>query len=182
MTKSTASIAEVLFGPLDKKTTLDDDKLRPVLLDQYKVYVEMADRISARRQIANTYALSINSALIALVGYLASQKGAASLTDGGLFWTVAIAGMVLNYVWYRMIRSYSDLNTAKFLVIHEIEKRLVISPYDAEWEAVGRGNDKSLYLPFTHIEKWIPWVFFGLHTAVFAKMFPYEFWKYFFSP
>jgi hypothetical protein len=40
-------------------------------------------------------------------------------------------------MWYRLVRSYKDLNSAKFKVIHEIEKSLPISPYDAEWEAVG---------------------------------------------
>ena len=40
------------------------------LLEQYKLYVEMADRISARRQTANSFFLSINTAIIALISYL----------------------------------------------------------------------------------------------------------------
>ncbi len=91
----------------------------------------------------------------------------------GFFWPVAVAGLILNFVWYRMVRSYRDLNTAKYLVIHEIEKRLVISPYDAEWEAVGRGEDRKLYLPFTHIEIWIPWIFFALHVLILARSIPW---------
>ena len=140
-------------------------------MEQYKLYVEMADRISGRRQHANTFALSINTALIAFIGYVQTQDG--TLLKEGLFWTVAVAGLLLNWVWYRMVRSYRDLNTAKFLVIHDIEKRLVICPYDAEWEAVGRGQDRNLYLPFTHIEIWIPWIFFVLHFFILLRTIPF---------
>ena len=171
MGDQTNRIMEKLFNPIDSHETLDDEKLRSVLLDQYKLYVEMADRISARRQNANTFALSINTALIALVGYAQAQDS--MVLKEGFFWYVAVAGLILNFVWYRMVRSYRDLNTAKYLVIHEIEKRLVISPYDAEWEAVGRGKDRKLYLPFTHIEIWIPWIFFALHALILARAIPW---------
>ena len=172
MAEQTNQILEKLFSPIDSRGTLDDEKLRGVLLDQFKLYVEMADRISARRQNANTFALTVNTALIALVGYVQTQDSA--VLKEGFFWAVAVAGLILNWVWYRMVRSYRDLNTAKYLVIHEIEKRLVISPYDAEWEAVGRGKDRSLYLPFTHIEIWIPWIFFVLHTVVLIRSIPWN--------
>lgn len=172
MGDQTNQIRQKLFSPIDSRGTLDDDKLRGVLLDQYKLYVEMADRISARRQNANTFALSINTALIALIGY--SQTQDTTILKDGVFWATATAGLILNFVWYRMIRSYRDLNTAKFLVIHEIERRLVISPYDAEWEAVGRGKDRNLYLPFTHIEIWIPWLFFALHTLILIRSIPWR--------
>jgi len=171
MGDQTSQIKQKLFSPVDSQGTLDDEKLRGVLLDQYKLYVEMADRISARRQNANTFALSVNTALIALVGYVQAQDS--MILKEGFFWPVAVAGLILNFVWYRMVRSYRDLNTAKYLVIHEIEKRLVISPYDAEWEAVGRGEDRKLYLPFTHIEIWIPWIFFALHVLILARSIPW---------
>lgn len=165
-------VAAKLFSPIDSRGTLDDEKLRGTLLDQYKLYVEMADRVSARRQHANTFALSINTALIALVGYVQSLDSA--VLKEGFFWAIALAGLVLNFVWYRLVRSYRDLNTAKFVVIHHIEKRLVISPYDAEWEAVGQGKDRKRYLPFTHIEIWIPWIFFGIHTLILIRSIPWE--------
>ena len=44
------------------------------LLDQYKLYVEMADRISQRRTTADSYFLSVNSAILASVGYLTEKK------------------------------------------------------------------------------------------------------------
>ena len=68
---------------------------------------------------------------------------------------------------------YRNLNTAKFLVIHKIEKRLPISPYEAEWEAMGRGKNKRLYRPLSHIEQGVPYVFMALHAFVLIRTFPW---------
>lgn len=135
------------------------------LLDQYKLYVEMADRISSRRATANSYFLSVNTAMLAFVGYLTSKDATTDL------WLLAAAGITLSYLWHALIMSYSNLNTAKWLVVHQIEKRLPISPYDAEWEAMGRGENPKLYKPITHIERGVPYVFMSLHFIVFAKSF-----------
>lgn len=138
---------------------------KPHLLEQYKLYVEMADRISARRQTANSFFLSVNTAIIALIGYI----NFASKTTTNFYWLVSLAGMVLCYMWYRLIRSYKGLNSAKFKVIHEIEQKLPFAPYDTEWDKAGRGKDPKLYLPCTHIEMVIPWVFFAIHVVVFLE-------------
>lgn len=135
------------------------------ILELYKLYVEMADRISSRRQTANSFFLTINSAIVALVGYvnLASDQNAAAFLFYAL---VAIAGMMLAYLWYRLVLSYKQLNSGKFKVIHAIESMLPLRLYDAEWTALGRGKDPNLYKPFTHIEILVPWVFFFIHAIV----------------
>lgn len=73
------------------------------------------------------------------------------------------------FTWYRLLRSYKDLNSAKFKVIHEIEAQLPLAPYDMEWEKVGKGQNSKLYLPFTHVEVLIPWVFLAIRVFVFLK-------------
>jgi hypothetical protein len=137
------------------------------LLDQYKLYVEMADRISQRRTTANNYFLTVNSAILGFVGYLTSKESTEWL------WLLAVAGCALSFLWFSIIISHKKLNTAKWLVVHEIEKRLPMSPYDAEWEAVERGKNRRLYWPLSHVESFVPWVFLFLHVVVVAKTFPW---------
>src|SRR5690349_5977744 len=74
------------------------------LLEQYKLCVEMADKISERRQSANSYFLSVNTALLAFVGYVTTKE------TGEYLWLLGIAGVALSYLWYRLVRSYRDLN------------------------------------------------------------------------
>lgn len=138
------------------------------LLDQYKLYVEMADRISQRRAAANTYFLSVNSAILAFVGYLTSKDSTENM------WMLAVAGIALCWLWKSLITSYRNLNTAKFKIIHEIEKRLPISPYESEWLYMGEGLDPKLYKPISHIEGGVPWVFIALHIVVIVMTFPWQ--------
>ena len=144
-----------------------NDKWHSHLLDQYKLYVEMADRISQRRTTANSYFLTVNSAILAFVGYLNSKSSDEYL------WLLGFSGMTLCVLWRTGLASYRNLNTAKWKVVHEIEKRLPISPYDAEWDYVQRGENAKLYRPISHVEGGVPWVFLVLHCVVFVKAFPW---------
>jgi hypothetical protein len=144
-----------------------NDRLQSHLLEQYRLYVEMADRISNRRQAANSYFLTVNTALLSFVGYITTKD------TSDYLWLLSVVGVSLCYLWYCLIRSYRNLNSAKFNVIHEIEKRLPISPYDAEWEAMERGKNSKLYKPVTHIETGVPWIFVTLHLFVFFRTFPW---------
>jgi hypothetical protein len=133
------------------------------MLEQYKKYLDMSDKISDRRSTANTFFLTVNTGLISAFGIvnLTGQK-----TSNFLLVTGSLAAILLSYSWYRLIRAYRDLSTAKFKVVHEIENHLPIRPFDAEWEAVGRGEDKRLYWPFTHIERFVPWIFILVYVVV----------------
>jgi len=134
------------------------------LLEQYKLYVEMADKISERRQAANTFFISMCSALLAALGITWPTNAVIARTPW--FVMVSIVGMVLCLAWYRLIKSYRDLNSAKFRVVGRIESFLPLRPYRAEWELVGEGKASSLYLPFTHIETRIPFFFLALFLVV----------------
>lgn len=143
------------------------EKFRDHCLEIYKIYVGSADKISERRQIANSFFLSINTAIVGLISYL--QAGSNEKTFLGFYLLVSIAGMFICYMWYRLILSYKQINSGKFKIIHQIEEQLPLSPYGAEWEILGQGEDPKKYLPFTYIEILVPWVFFGLHAVLFVK-------------
>ena len=144
------------------------DNYKSHYFEIYKLYVEMADRISSRRQTANSFFLSINTAVIAYTSYF--HTGLPKDEKDSFYWIVSLAGIILSYMWYRLIRSYKNLNSGKFKVIHSIEENLPLSPYDAEWEALGKGKDSKLYRPFTNIEMFVPWIFLILHFAVLLRI------------
>jgi len=146
-------VSENEYGPL----------YRDHVLDIYKLYLGMTDRISDRREKANSFFLAVNTAIIIVMskGLLGDSEGLIALSS-----LVSIAGVTICYIWHRMIRSYRQLNSAKFKVVHSIECQLPLRPFDAEWEAVGRGDDPKLYIPFTHVEKWMPTVFAAMYVVV----------------
>jgi hypothetical protein len=151
---------QVLPQALNKRSLSPEEQ--KILLDQYKLYVEMTDRISQRRQTANSYFLLLCTGLATSFSFFASYGTSTPV------WAVLIcfSGMVVSYTWHRSIRSYKDINRGKFLIIHQIEQCLPARPYVAEWDVLGKGVDRKLYLPFTHIEQKVPWVFGFLYTAL----------------
>lgn len=135
-----------------------------VMFEQYKLYLELTDKISERRQTANQFFLGMNTGLCALIGYLYSSDAGSELKT--LAWAVPIAGILLSYFWYRLVKSYRDLNGAKFDVIQAIEQRLPLSPYRAEWAALEEGKNPKVYTPFSHLEIWVPRCFIGMFAAL----------------
>jgi hypothetical protein len=136
------------------------------LFEQYKLYIESAEKISDRRQKSNEFFLALNTAILTVVGF-AIGKG-----DGFppfFYILIGSGGIIICYFWYRIVRSYKGLNGGKFDVIHMIETKLPLSLYNSEWEILGRGNDKNKYWPFSHIELNIPWIFIVFHSFVLLK-------------
>lgn len=136
--------------------------------DQYKIYLEMADRISSRRQSANLFFVTINTLLITLSSYIK----AATSTETLFYVITSLAGCLICYVWYRLILSYKNLNSAKFKVVHAIEREMPYRLFDAEWDSVGRGKDKKLYHPFTDLEIRVPLIFITIHILVLLYVLP----------
>ena len=130
------------------------------LLEQYKLLVESADRVSERRTSANNYLLTVNALLVTLYGLATSlgQNRAWQLV-------VPVAGVLVCITWLVLIRSYGCLNTAKFKVIHELEEKLPAAVFDREWVHAQRGKGEA-YRPLTHIEPYIPLVFAILYVIL----------------
>jgi hypothetical protein len=135
------------------------ERYQAAVMDQWKLYVEMADRVSSRRGLANTFFLTLNTAVFTAIGIAGKQNPHVSpwLLMFALF---AVLGECV--AWWWIVRSYRQLNSAKFKVVGALEERLPSSPFwSAEWVALGEGRDWRKYLPLTHLEQWIP-VLFGL--------------------
>jgi hypothetical protein len=129
----------------------------PRLIEQYKMYVEMADRVSARRADTNKFYISLLTALLAIL-LLVVEKNIFSSLQSLVFLAIALLGAALCFVWVINIRSYSQLNTGKFAVIHDMEKQLPYACYDREWDILGRGEDRKKYFQLTRIEQYVPFL------------------------
>ena len=133
------------------------------LFEQYKLYVEMADRVSARRMLANSFFVSVHTALItAFVVLLKDGLLPKSLVGLAPF----LAVLMLCFIWWNIISSYKNLNSAKFKLIGEVEGRLPISLFEEEWELLGKGQDGNKYKPLSHLENWVPICFAILYIAL----------------
>ncbi len=148
--------------------TYGDQYARHVL-EQYKICLEMADRISQRRGTANTYFLTLNTGIVAALATFYDPTKDIPPVIGIAFF---VATSLFCVAWGVMLRSYRNLNTAKFMVIGLLEERLPASPfYAAEWTALAEGKDWRVYIPLGPIEIWLPVIFFFLNVGLALTLF-----------
>lgn len=135
----------------------------PQIIEIYRMAVEMADRVSPRRAAANAFFLTVNTALVAVVG-LHDPGSPSSLLPVA----VCIAGVSVALCWWLLLGNYRKLNEAKFLVINRIESEyLPVAPFKEEWEilggqgiAVGRlSRIRHALKQLGHVERFVPLVF-----------------------
>lgn len=145
------------------------DKYQDHLLEQYKLYVETSQRVTEKRQNSNNYLLTLNSSLVTLYVVFLS-------TFGHYWWNILIpaTGLIVCFIWWSLVDSYKDLNTAKFAVIHEMEEHLPVALFKHEWFVCGHNRKKKdkpvedRYIPLTHLERWIPVAFAVLYIGMGA--------------
>ncbi len=142
-------------------------KFRDHFLEQYKLYVEMADRITMRRGQANMFYLSLVSALLALLSILVGANIFAGFLSIA-FILVATLGIALSALWYVTIGSYRQLNRGKFKIIHEMEEALPFAGYTKEWSVLGTEKGGKKYRRLTGVEQLVPLVMAGLFVVLLA--------------
>ena len=126
----------------------------------HKLYVEMADNVSHRRENSNKFFLTLTTAPVAVM-LLASRIGAVSVPLTAIFLITGIVGVAISAIWYLNLTAYAKLNRAKFKVIHEIEEELPHPGFKDEWEYL----ESDGYRGLTSLEKSVPLITSVAYTA-----------------
>ena len=139
------------------------------LIEQYKIAVNAAMRISELRSKMNTFFITLNAALIGGMGYAVAANPDKGALIGVSLAALSVPGVLFSNHWIRLLRQYRNINSAKFRVIGAIEESLPISPlWKAEWNELGAGKDPKLYIPLTKIEAELPKTLIFLYGILLA--------------
>ena len=111
----------------------------------------------------NAFFLSVNAVLVSAIGLVIKDSIALELAVIAVI-SILVSGIVMCFVWRKLVRSYAQLNTGKFVVIDLIEECLPAALFRAEWKALGEGNEKHKYMSFTKTEATVPIVFMILYV------------------
>lgn len=110
-----------------------------IILEEWKTCVEMANSVSHRRDTFNNIFITINTAIMSVIILHASTN----------IINMAILGIVINVFWLFFILNFKRLNTAKYDVISELEKKLPYKPFTREWKLA---IEKNKYIKNTSVE------------------------------
>jgi len=133
----------------------------------FELYLSTAEKVVDRRARANAWMLSVNSAIVALYGYLQSDKMSVGTGQKAIWlWAIPAAGAIVCLAWTALLASYRKLNRAKFGVLMQLEKDLEVPVFTREQDLYTKDKRRSL----SDIETAIPGCFFLLYAFMFGAV------------
>ncbi|MBO4862196.1 MAG: hypothetical protein J5535_04805 [Firmicutes bacterium] len=161
-----------IFSPAYEK--LDPQKKsehQAELVEQYTMFQKTSEDLVARRQDVNSFYITVNSALTAIVGIvLGVVKAPANLYVVGF---MCVAGIILDIAWINILTAYGTLNAAKMKVINLLEEQLPVALYDVEWRIMSDKLNNRKYVSFTSSEKRIPKLFAIIYSVIIIAIVVY---------
>jgi len=127
-------------------------------VELYKLHAELADRVSQRREGANRLHVSIAVGLVVFLGTLIRFSEDQAL-DAIVVLAVGICGVIVSVSWYIVLRSYRQLNTEKFRVLHDMETQLPYQFFTMEWDPESLGTKSNRYWKLSVVETVMPTMF-----------------------
>lgn len=127
---------------------------REELFQQYRLFVDSAEKISERRNHLNTFFIALHSLLVSGLSLFKSEIFAYIIP-------ICIFGCILAFLWWYMLCNYRSLNKAKFSIIQEVEKHLPLNLYSTEWALYKTRKHRfnpTRYLSFSRLEMILPWL------------------------
>lgn len=127
---------------------------RDELFQQYRLFVDSAEKISERRNHLNTFFIALHSLLVSGLSLFKSEIFAYIIP-------ICIFGCILAFLWWYMLCNYRSLNKAKFSIIQEIEEHLPLNLYRTEWSLYKTRKHRlnpTRYLSFSRLEMILPWL------------------------
>ncbi|TLU81626.1 MAG: hypothetical protein FDX21_11155 [Chlorobium sp.] len=173
------------------------DTKNKVSFDEFKLFYESAEKVTDRRNDANTWNYSICTAIMGAIAAIISWSvSKPEFLITGLFTAIILSGMAALYstLWIGQIRDLKELNNAKFKVINEMaghvsfgdgknENIVSYKPFEREWEALKSAqiaeeakNINIIALKSTNIEYLIPKAFRVLFLIIMIAV-PIETWR-----
>ena len=137
------------------------------LLEIYKLHADLADRVSQRREGANRLYVTLQVGMLVFVGALL-RFGFGDAPEQLVLGVIGGLGVLLSISWLAVIRSYKQLNSEKFRVLHELEKQLPFQFFTLEWDPKAVGKKSNRYWKLTHVEVSVPFSFLVLFLALIA--------------
>ena len=156
------------------------------LLKEYLAIAENTAKLSDRRQTVSDLFLGVNSLFLAAAGFVAWSENLNSWWAVGIVLAITVITIVMNSIWYRLIKRYRTLISLRIRYLEALELALqdagtfgsiiLISEDGREKHTVSRGvylieqksnlYNKGAKIGFYKLELGLVWVFIFASSAL----------------
>jgi len=158
-------VVEELWNNLDPEK-YPSNEYQKHILEQYKILVETADKVTDRRNQINAFFLSVNTLVLTVFALIYDIE--VGITEKLLIIPPLIAVLGICVLWFLTLLSYRKLNKAKFAVINDgYEPLLPSRPFHSEWIYATKLKRPEV----TIVEMVLPWLFIALYIFVAVILF-----------
>ncbi|AJI74890.1 intracellular proliferation membrane protein RipA [Francisella philomiragia] len=149
----------------DDESNLSNEQYNQLLIEQYRIYVELTDRTSYRRIVINLFFLVFNLVLVGIVALAISNNINVENPPSGILVTIPyFAGLVFCYAWWKIIRFFRHHIQIKNSIVPSLEKRLPSKVWLTEEHIA---EQKGSFKPIRILEIYMPFIFMGIYSALF---------------
>jgi hypothetical protein len=156
------------------------DADRDDLLEYYKLLAQNTEQLAARRQNLNSFFLSINSLLMAGVGFLGKDAFTATHRHGiigicSMIMVLGLVGLIICRNWDALIKSYGQMIHSNLVVSKQMERHMIAAIITAQFSIHGKD-----FLSLAGVEAAVAKAFMSLYTilacaAVYMMIFMHPF-------
>jgi hypothetical protein len=142
--------------------TREEDK--QVLMEQYKLLLESIHKLNDVREIANSFWIALNSALIGMVAYIRDSQSVGGEQKSFLLFTVLIFGFVLTLSWLSYLWSIKKNIEIRNDLTIEFEKYFPAKVFTSLMRKAGKKENwssmvlKEMFVPLCFL---IGYIFFA---------------------
>ena len=120
--------------------------------ENYKIFVESAEKISEKRANLNNIYLTFSLALFSFISV--------SKLNQVYFYILNILGILMSIIWFITIDNYSKRNKVKYEIINEYENKNKLKWFSEEEKRI------SVLTNLTFLEKLLPIAFIIIHIII----------------
>lgn len=134
------------------------------MLEEYKLFCDMAQKLSERRQTSTQTYLAVNTAIFTVLAFLVKDAGFRGWSMIEVTAPLYLAGIAVSIVWLRTIYDFRRVIGWRYDQLREMEKvmpdsyRTLTKEYEAYYHAKGG-------ISFSNLEAWMPKLFIILYAV-----------------
>jgi len=146
---------------------------------EYKFFAESTQFLSERRQAATQTYLSVNTGIIAVIGFILKESGHSGWGLIGTCLALVAAGAVACGIWYKIIKQYKGLIGWRYDQLMAIEKMMpdCHQMYTNEWHQFFEPRMKTEKFGFSRLEIWLPRLFLWIYLVYSLALITLKFTK-----
>lgn len=140
-----------------------------VKFEEYKLFSELVQRLSERRQTASQTYLAVNTAAFGVLAFLAKDAGFHGWGLVGVSVPLFLVGIIACVIWHKIVTHFREIIGWHYEQLRAMEEGLPGSAriYCKEWERFYRAQTGRKGFSFSLLESWLPRLFVSLY-AIYA--------------